>query len=219
MDDRAGAIHIPIVDLNQDGRPDFIALLSQEHEAVVAFLNRGPGIFEEKTLFTAPHPHWGSSGLEVVDLDRDGDLDVLFTHGDTLDAMAEMRPYHGLSWLENNGDLSFVHHWVDAYYGALRAEAGDLDGDGDLDLVAASYFPNLTEERRRQFNLSGVVWYEQTQPGSFQPRSLAGIPCDYITLELGDIDGDGHTDIILGNFGLAREGVEWELVQIWRQQP
>ena len=219
LDDRAGAIHIPVVDLDRDGRPDFLALLSQEHEAVVAFLNRGPGAFEKKTLFTAPHPHWGSSGLELVDLDQDGDLDVLFTHGDTLDAGAEMRPYHGLSWLENKGDLSFVHHWVDSYYGALRAEAGDLDGDGDLDLVAVSYFPNLTEEVRRRYNLSGVVWYEQTQPRTFQPRSLADIPCDYITLALGDIDGDGRTDIILGNFGQAREDVEWELVQIWRQQP
>ena len=64
-----------------------------------------------------------------------------------------------------------------------------------------------------------MVWYEQTEPGSFQPRSLADIPCDYITLELGDVDGDGRTDIILGNFGQAREGVEWELVQIWRQRP
>ena len=219
LDARAGAVHVPVVDLNRDGRPDFIALFSQEHEAVVGFLNRGPGVFQKKTLYTAPHPRWGSSGLEVVDQDRDGDLDVIFTHGDTLDDMAQMRPYHGLSWLENSGDLSFVHHLVDVYYGALRAEAGDLDGDGDLDLVASSYLANLTEERRRQYNLSGVVWYEQTEPGSFQPRSLADIPCDYITLELGDVDGDGRTDIILGNFGQAREGVEWELVQIWRQRP
>ena len=219
LDDRAGAIHLPVVDLDGDARPDFIALLSQEHEAVVAFLNRGPGAFEKKVLFTAPHPRWGSSGLEVADLDRDGDLDVILTHGDTLDDMAQMRPYHGLSWLENRGGLSFVHHPVDVYYGALRAEAADLDGDGDLDLVSSSYLPNLTDELRRHYNLSGVVWYEQTAPGSFQPRSLAGIPCDYITVELGDIDGDARTDIILGNFGLAREGVEWELVQIWRQQP
>ena len=219
LDDRAGTIHIPVVDLDRDGRPDFIALLSQEHEAVVAFLNRGSGVFEKKDLFKAPHPHWGSSGIEVIDLDQDGDLDVIFTHGDTLDDSAQMRPYHGLSWLENRGELSFAHHRVDVYYGALRAEAGDLDGDGDIDLVAASYLPNLTEERRRQYNLSGVVWYEQTRPGSFQPRSLAAIPCDYVTLELGDIDGDGRTDIILGNFGLAREGVEWELVQIWQQEP
>ena len=173
LDDRAGTIHIPVVDLDRDGRPDFIALLSQEHEAVVAFLNRGSGVFEKKDLFKAPHPHWGSSGIEVIDLDQDGDLDVIFTHGDTLDDSAQMRPYHGLSWLENRGELSFFHHRVDVYYGALRAEAGDLDGDGDIDLVAASYLPNLTEERRRQYNLSGCGLV-RTDPARILPTPLPG---------------------------------------------
>ena len=220
VDDRAGAIHVPIVDLDEDGRLDFIALLSQEHETVVAFLNRGPGVFDKKELFAAPHPHWGSSGIEVIDLDQDGDLDLVFTHGDTLDDLGKIRPYNGLSWLENTGrDLSFAHHPVDVYYGAYRAEAADLDGDGDLDIVASSYLPGLSQEARREFNLSGVVWYQQTEPGSFQPRSLSELPCDYATLELGDIDNDGRIDIILGNLGLPREGTEWELVQIWRQLP
>ncbi len=220
VDDRVGAIHVPIADLDEDGRPDFIALLSQEHETVVAFLNRGAGVFEKKELFTASHPHWGSTGIEVIDLDKDGDLDVIFTHGDTLDDLGKIRPYHGLSWLENRGrDLSFLHHPVDVYYGAYRAQAADLDGDGDLDLVASSYLPGLSEEQRREFNLPGVVWYEQTEPGSFEPRSFPDLLCDYVTLELGDIDSDGRTDIILGNFGLPREEREWELVQIWRQLP
>ena len=220
LDDRAGTIHVPIADLNEDGQLDFIALISQEHETVVAFLNRGPGVFEKKELFTAPHPHWGASGIEVIDLDQDRDLDVIFTHGDTLDDMEKIRPYHGLSWLENRGrDFSFAHHPVDVYYGAYRAEAADLDGDGDLDLVASSYLPGLSEEQRREFNLPGVVWYEQTEPGSFQARSFIELPCNYATLELGDVDSDGRIDIILGNMALPREGTEWEEVQIWRQLP
>ena len=220
VDDRAGTIHVPILDLDEDGRLDFIALISQEHEKVVAFLNRGSGVFEKKELFAAPHPHWGSSGIEVIDLDQDGDLDLVFTHGDTLDDMGKIRPYNGLSWLENTGrDLVFVHHPVDVYYGAYRAEAADLDGDGDLDIVASSYLPGLGEELRREFNLSGLVWYEQTEAGSFQPRSLGDLPCDYATLELGDIDGDGRVDIIFGNLGLLEEKREWALVQIWRQLP
>ena len=220
LDDRAGAIHVPIADLNEDGRPDFIALISQEHETVVAFLNRGPGVFEKKELFRAPHPHWGSSGIDVIDLDQDGDLDLVFTHGDTLDDMGKIRPYNGLLWLENKAsDLTFVHHPVDVYYGAYRAEAADLDGDGDLDIVASSYLPGLGEALRREFNLSGLVWYEQTEPGSFQPRSLVDLPCDYATLELGDIDNAGRVDIILGNMGLPLKGTEWEEVQIWRQLP
>ena len=46
IDPRHGGIHVPVVDLNGDGRPDFVAVISQEHEKVVAFLNRGtPGSF------------------------------------------------------------------------------------------------------------------------------------------------------------------------------
>ena len=41
IDPRTGAIHIIPVDLNRDGRMDFVALLAQEHETVVAYLNRG----------------------------------------------------------------------------------------------------------------------------------------------------------------------------------
>ena len=173
LDDRAGAIHVPIVDLDRDGRPDFLALLSQEHEAVVAFLNRGPSVFEKKTLFTAPHPHWGSSGLEVVDLDQDGDLDVLFTHGDTLDAAAEMTPYHGLSWLENSGDLSFVHHWVDIYYGALRADAGDLDGGWRSRLGGSFLFPQ-SDRRRSAGNTICRAW-----PGTSRPNQDPSNPAPW----------------------------------------
>ena len=56
VDERHGAIHVPVCDLNGDGRPDFVALISQEHETVVAFLNEGGGRFRKETLYTAPHP-------------------------------------------------------------------------------------------------------------------------------------------------------------------
>src|SRR5262249_28775923 len=38
LDERHGAIHVPVVDLNRDGKMDFVALISQEHETVVASL-------------------------------------------------------------------------------------------------------------------------------------------------------------------------------------
>ena len=86
LDPRHGAIHVPVADLNGDGRPDFVALISQEHEVVVAFLNKGKGQFDTQVIYQAPHPGFGSSGIQLIDLDRDGDLDVLITNGDTLDA-------------------------------------------------------------------------------------------------------------------------------------
>ena len=101
LDARHGAIHVPVTDLNGDGRPDFVALISQEHEVVVGFLNEGGGRFAKKTLYAAPHPGWGISGIELVDMNGDGRLDVLYTNGDILDEPYLWKPYHGVQWLEN----------------------------------------------------------------------------------------------------------------------
>src|SRR5262249_48419643 len=82
IDSRPGAIHAIPVDIDGDGKLDVVAVIAQEHEAVVAFLGDGKGGFRAQTLYAAPHPNWGSSGISLVDLDRDGDLDVLVTNGD-----------------------------------------------------------------------------------------------------------------------------------------
>ena len=107
LDPRAGAIHVVPADIDGDGQLDIVALIAQEHEAVVAFLGDGKGGYlAARTLYAAPHPNWGSSGIQVVDLDKDGDLDVLMTNGDMFDDDI-LKPYHGIQWLENKGRLRF----------------------------------------------------------------------------------------------------------------
>ena len=121
LDARHGTIHVPVVDLNRDGRPDFVALIAQEHETVVAFLNKGGGNFEKRTLFSAPNPAFGCSGLQMIDLDGDGDLDAVLSNGDVYDSPL-IKPYQGVSWLENTGaERPFVRHVIGAVYGASRA--------------------------------------------------------------------------------------------------
>lgn len=220
LDPRHGTIHVPVVDLNGDGRPDILALISQEHETVVAFLSRGNGEFDIETVFQAPHPLWGSSGIEPVDFDGDGDLDVLMTNGDTLDDM-RIRPYHGISWLENKGTYPFEYHRIDGYHGVHRAEAADIDGDGDLDFAASSFLPDLPDERLEALALSGVVWYERTGPNQFRKHIVAQVRCDFPTLELGDYDGDGRPDIMVANLmGTVRpDGSEPALLEVFRNLP
>ncbi len=201
IDERHGTIHVPIVDLNNDGRPDFVALITQEHETVVAFMNQGGGKFAARTLYTAPHPAYGSSGLQIIDLDGDGDLDALISNGDVYDSPL-LKPYHGVAWLENKGeDKPFERHEVGPMYGAHRAMAGDMDGDGDLDIVATSFLGEpFFGAVRKEVGADAVVLFEQVKKGEFVRHALERESCDYPTVAIGDLDADGKLDIVAGRF-------------------
>jgi hypothetical protein len=200
IDDRHGAIHVPIADLNGDGKPDFVALFSQESETVVAFLNDGKGGFEKRTLYKAPHPGYGSSGIELVDLDGDGKLDVLYTNGDVLDKPYLLKPFHSIQWLQNKGNLSFEHHSLTPMYGVHRAVAADLDGDGDLDIVAVCFLPAENFKQRTEQRLDAVLVLEQTAPGVFARHTVEAENCDHVSCAVGDVFGSGKLDVVTGNF-------------------
>ena len=57
------------------------------------------------------------------------------SNGDALDTQPDPKPYHGVQWQENRGNLQFQFHDIGRYYGAAVARAGD----GDLDVVAGSW--------------------------------------------------------------------------------
>ena len=202
VDTRHGAIHVPVIDLNGDKKPDFVALIAQEHEEICAFVNQGNFKFEMKPLYTAPHPAYGSSGIQLVDLDGDGHVDVLYTNGDVLDSPHLLKPYHGVQWLRNrgNGMLDFEHRMIAPMYGVHRAVAADLTGNGRLDIVAVSYLPAEHFPQREQENADAIVLFEQTAPGKFARHSLASKTCDHVTCALGDVFGTGRIDIVTANF-------------------
>jgi len=207
VDARPGGIHVPIVDLNKDGKPDFVALVSQQYEHVVAFINRGAGKgFRPETIFRAVVPVWGSSGIQMVDMDKDGDLDLLMSNGDSLDDFT-VRPFHGIRWFENEGRYPWKQHDLAILPGVHRAQAADMDGDGDLDVVATAFLPDAEHPAfqllGRQGNLApftSLGWLEQVKPGLFVPHPLEQGKLTHTTLDLGDVDGDGDVDVLTGNF-------------------
>ncbi len=201
LDPRHGAIHVPVMDLDADGRLDFVALVSQQNESVEAYYGLGDGEFRQETLWRAPHPKWGHSGLEPADLDGDGDVDLVLTNGDTFDMSNDLwLPYHGVRWLDNRGSQEFELREIAPLYGAHATAIGDLDGDGDLDIVGGAFIGTVPPAFTRDRRIPSLVWLEQRPGPVFEQHVLEVASLIHGTLAAGDWDGDGDTDVAVGNF-------------------
>ncbi|MEZ4612185.1 MAG: VCBS repeat-containing protein [Caldilineaceae bacterium] len=65
--------------------------------------------------------------------------------------------------------------------------AGDLDGDGDMDIAATDYVNGI------------VLWYENDSAGNCAPCAGCGHG-GRIPGVCGDVDGDGDTDLLVGGY-------------------
>jgi hypothetical protein len=221
IDSRPGTIHLPLYDFDGDGRLDFAALVSQEYECVDLFLNQGGSIpFQRRTVWAGPDLTFGSSGLELADVNQDGKQDILYTNGDSFDNLYA-NPSHGVQWLENLGGLEFAYHRLADLPGAYRALAGDFDGDGDLDVIVTTWLPRrVMPPELRESPLTSLLLLEQTSPGSFERHTLETGSPHYAAMEIADFDDDGDLDFVVGmHVGLDDAGAltRSPLVVWWNQ--
>jgi hypothetical protein len=184
-----------IVDMNRDGLPDIIVGSAQAREGIYALFNNGNGGFEE-IEFLSFHPLFGLADFEMVDINGDGHLDILLANGDNADLSPVLKPYHGIRLFLNDGKNNFKEKWFFPMYGAFKVISGDFDQDGDLDLVAISFFPEKNADPRQD-----LIYFENQGNLNFEAQIFDQLPeGNWMTLEKADIDGDGDVDILVGNF-------------------
>jgi len=181
---------IAVADFNRDGKPDVLGS-SRTGNKTVWYANPGgslssgwrPHIVDESTI--APvHGH-------PVDMDGDGDLDILMAFG-LAAAAPDPSDSHQVAWYENvdgaaPGTVWKKHRIEAAFPQGFEAVAGDLDGDGDLDVVATGWGPQ-----------GRIAWFENTgDPRSgWRQHAIKVNWSNAVTVILADIDHDGRLDIV-----------------------
>jgi hypothetical protein len=162
-------------DLDGDGDLDLVTI-DRQQSTLDVLLNDGSGTFAlARSLPVGSDPE----ALVLGDVDNDGDLDVLtasFSGGAS-------SPSLGLHLNNGQGVLSStppLSRGIDLTSLAL----GDLDADGDLDLVVASYPANVV-----------MPWFNNGQ-GIFAAGPVVPVGRGPNGIILSDVDSDGDLDII-----------------------
>lgn len=197
-----GTIHVPVRDFDNDGDLDFAAIVTQEDEQVWVFENLGNGFNDAKhhLVFSSWNFDLGGAGMTAVDLDQDGDQDLLMALGDNLELLNNSpQPSHGVKWLENVGDFKFEAKQLATIGGVYGVSPGDLDGDGDTDIAVVTMFNDFAQE-----NAASVLWLENDGQQNFKTWQIAGDPIQLATVDCGDLDGDGDLDIVTGSMHFRR---------------
>lgn len=191
-----GAIHAIPGDFNGDGWPDIMVLFAAADEGIWLFMNDQKGGFKPRNLLRFP-PVYGSTSFQVVDWNKDGKPDILYTAGDNADYSMILKPYHGVYVYINKGDFKYEQAYFYPVNGCTKAIAADFDGDGDLDIASIAFFADLKNHPIEKF-----IYFEQTAALQFVPHAVAGLAGEgrWICMETGDYDHDGHPDILLGNY-------------------
>ena len=138
----------------------------------------------------------GAQDVHVEDMDGDGDFDVVVATQDD----------DSVDWYENVGDSNQnwkKNHITDEVNATNGIFVGDMDGDGDMDILSASQ-----DDGR-------IAWYDNSggDSPSFKQKNIAKDECcgrtddrdpksvgQAMDVRAADMDGDGDLDVITTNY-------------------
>jgi hypothetical protein len=183
IDTSCNSYDVHVIDLDEDG--DYDVISSDWGGHVYWYDNDGSESFTKKTVTNER-----SYGIYPFDYDDDGDIDIIHSNDD----------YSEIIVSSNNGaevfgsyELCDYSSYPSFYDRARRMDVGDIDGDGDLDIVC-------TDVRFSPSYRGAIVWLENDGSVSGWDRHEVYGFSTYLTgvefVECVDLDDDGDVDVL-----------------------
>jgi len=193
-------------DIDNDGDMDIVITEVHTWKNKTAFwclMNDGTGFLNKRKCGGT----W-AFGLELADMDGDGDLDALVGAHEKEYSDNAIPGITGIVWNDGNGNFSQktkLQEYKKKYSGIPEVSASDLDNDGDLDIVysrvgeyyvgtAIQIVENLGNKKFKDHGLIELL----IAPDDFKTKSEGNIWNSYISsIVFRDLDNDGDMDVYL----------------------
>ena len=192
-------------DMDGDGDIDLFASsgIPIQLGYVEVLFNDGAGNFSPSLI--PDRPEEGTHRHAIVDIDNDGDLDAIMGQELRNGGVLEM----SLLVYKNNGDATFatpVKIPLGEGGAPVGVAAGDIDNDGDSDIVLGDAD-------------NAVIRILRNTAGTLSPAATLAASPEIRDVEIADLDQDGRLDIIAAN-GIVADydgtvAIPEESIQVW----
>ncbi|WP_324673661.1 FG-GAP-like repeat-containing protein [Hymenobacter sp. GOD-10R] len=170
-------LEVILADIDGDSDLDVLTTISESSTLSIS-LNNGSGVFAVSQQIP------NTTNPTMADVDSDGDLDLV-----TPSSYNNPNPGVTIRLNNGNGVFSVSQELGGLFNTVYKTAAGDMDGDGDLDLVTSG-------------NGGLVFILTNNGTGTFSSTSqpIGSSPSNNTRILLGDVDNDGDLDVVVANY-------------------
>lgn len=186
IDPNSDPSDISIADLDGDGFKDVVYTKSSGNNNILVWVKNMDGAGTFATPITLVTNLYGNAKPQIVDMEADGDLDIVYSNGSS-----------AVIVLKNNGTATFTSQSAGIVANAVFAI--DVDGDQLVDLI----YKNDYLLKYVQQNSDGTFLFKENMD-SFIVNNYGNS-----FISGGDIDGDGDTDIAVIHENGNDKRIKW----------
>jgi hypothetical protein len=189
------AYSVALGDVNGDGFPD-LAVANTNHVPSRLYLTNGAPLTSGNysTLQIGTDLGYGQD-IQIADVNGDGKPDLILTY--TVAEASSTDPSGIAIYLNNGTSQPFANVTPIRLLVGQSVEAvalADLNGDGEVDLVAVVSNSSLTQNDLYVFLNTGSATQPFSTPQTLQPDPDLGGGC--LAVSVGDVNGDGLPDLL-----------------------